>query len=449
MSALAAIPVALGGLGLAGIFATLHMALLHSARTTLSEIAIERDNAGAQHRIERILADLEGHALGQGLLASVCTLLTAMGFIAWIGGSSDAVARLDLVLGLVISTPLLWLVAVLLPASLADHAGERLVYSAASLIRITYRVVMPLILLWRGIDELVRRVIAPTTTEAEAIEADLLSVVEEGRQEGQFDEQERDMIAAVVRLRTTSAEDVMTPRTDIDALQYTDDLSVIKAFIRQAPHSRIPVYEDNLDHVVGILYAKDLLHYLAEHDDQSDNFVLQPLLRTATFVPEAKTVRELLSDLLERQTHMALIADEYGGTAGLVTVEDIIEEVFGDILDEYETPDDEAPSIDIDIETNTADIDARAHIDDLNEALEPLGVSLPESDDYDTLGGCVMVRLGRIPTQGEQLRIDRVLLEVTQAEPTRVLRVNLQVIPKDDEASPESTGENGRARLQG
>ncbi len=435
----AAVPLALGGLALSSIFATLHMALLHSARTTLADIASDRDHDGAQSRVHTILADMEGHSLAQGLLASASALLAAMGMIAWTSGVT-ASSRLDVAVGLIIVTPLLWMVAVVLPTSLAEHASERLVYNASTLIRMCHRALMPVVLLSRGLDEAVRRLIAPTATGAEGIEADLLSVVEEGRQEGQFDERERDMIAAVVQLRTTSVQEVMTPRTEIDALAYTDDLSAVKAFARSAQHSRIPVYEDNLDHVVGVLYAKDLLHYLAEHDGPSSGFELRSILRPAAFVPETKSARDILADMLDRRSHLALIADEYGGTAGLVTVEDIIEEVFGDILDEYETEEDDSPSIDIDAEQATGDIDARAHIDDLNEALAQFGVSLPESDDYDTLGGCIMVSLGHIPVVGESLQLDRVELAVTQAEPTRVLRVSLRVLPKvDPSAAPTTT----------
>jgi putative hemolysin len=435
VSVLNTLPMALGGLALTGIFASLHMALLYSARTTLGEIAASRPNKRAQKRIAMILADVEGHALAQGMISMVCALLTALGMIVYVSALSEpgSITRLDVVVGVLIAMPLLWMVGVILPSSLGEHTGERLVYSSSSLIRISHGLCWPLIAVALSVDEIVRRLVASKTTDAQSIEADLLSVVEEGQQEGQFDAQERDMIAAVVRFRTITAEEIMTPRTDIDALPYTDDLSKVKDYIRTVGHSRIPVYEENLDHIVGILYAKDLLRWLAEHDDRSTPFVLRRILRPAPFVPETKTVRDLMADLLERKTHMTLIADEYGGTAGLATMEDIVEEIFGDIQDEYESHEDESPSVDVDLEAGLADIDARAHIDDVNDELAPLRVSLPESDDYDTVGGFVIVTLGRIPQTGEQLQHQRLLLTVTDAEPTRVNRVRLQLVPNRDE----------------
>ena len=265
------------------------------------------------------------------------------------------------------------------------------------------------------------------------------------------------MIAAVVQLRTTSVQEVMTPRTEIDALAYTDALDEVKAFVRTCQHSRIPVYEENLDHVVGVLYAKDLLHYLADHDNGTQRFELRSILRPAIFVSDAHSARAVLAELLDRQNHLTLISDDYGGTAGLATVEDIVEEVFGDILDEYETDEDDSPSIDISIDEATGHVDARAHIDDLNEVLAPLGVELPESEDYDTLGGCMSVTLGHIPHVGEVLEIGRVRLEVTEAEATRVLRVGLMVMreanedtEREDDLEPEGvqSGSDGPRPIQ-
>ena len=171
-----------------------------------------------------------------------------------------------------------------------------------------------------------------------------------------------------------------------------------------------------------MLYSKDLLHHMiAAEEHRGEGFVLRPLLRPVIFVPETKTVRELLAEMLQKRVHVAMVADEYGGTSGLVTFEDIVEEIFGEIQDEYEQPtENDAPSVDLDPEAATAGVDARLRISDANDRLEPIGIRLPESEDYDTVGGLVVVTLGRIPTPGECVRLDGVSLTVLQAEPTRV-----------------------------
>jgi putative hemolysin len=167
-------------------------------------------------------------------------------------------------------------------------------------------------------------------------------------------------------------------------------------------------------------------------------FSLRSIIRPAMFVPETKTVRELLTDLLANRVHIAIVADEYGGTAGLVTIEDIVEEVFGEIQDEYETTEDEPPSILIDSKAGTAEIDARASIDDANDELEPLGVQLPEDEDYETVGGYVVTRLGRIPVQGETLQEGPALITVMESEPTRVTRVRVEVEGYTPAPEPET-----------
>jgi CBS domain containing-hemolysin-like protein len=279
------------------------------------------------------------------------------------------------------------------------------------------------------------------------LEAELLDVVEEHEFEGDIDESEREMLEAVVSFRRLTVEEVMTPRTDIQAIEYTDDLEKVKKLVDDRGHSRIPVYEENLDKIVGILYAKDLLRWIIHRSDSGAQkpFVLREILREAMFVPETKTVRELLTELLARQVHIALVADEYGGTSGLVTIEDIIEEIFGEILDEYEEPEDVHGAVMLDEAARAAEIDARVRIDEANDELEAVELELPESDDYDTVGGFVVSTLGRIPAAGESLRAGAVLVEVLEAEPTRVVRVRVTAAPPPEPVAEAATrGETGK-----
>ena len=153
-------------------------------------------------------------------------------------------------------------------------------------------------------------------------------------------------------------------------------------------------------------------------------------------------LRELLGELIEKKVHLAMVADEYGGTSGLVTIEDIVEEVFGEITDEYEPEDEELPKLDVRTEEQFAELDARAYVDDVNDAIEPLGVAIPESDDYDTLGGFVVTTLGHIPAVNETFRHDQCLFTVLDATPQRVVRVRLELRPENEEVEPEKKSED-------
>jgi putative hemolysin len=259
-----------------------------------------------------------------------------------------------------------------------------------------------------------------------------MSVVEEAQQSGQFDETEGRMIQALVGFRDTTVEQIMTPRTEVEALELTNNLGEVIRFIKQSRHSRIPVYEESLDHVVGMFYVKDLMRWLAGDGVRQSGkpFELKSILRPAYFVPETKTIRELLQELINKKVHAAMVADEYGGTSGLVSLEDIVEEIFGEIQDEYELAEDDAPELDVREDQRDATIDARAYIDDANEALAAIGLKLPEGEDYDTVGGLVITTMGRIPLAGETLLLEgeeaAVAITVLDAEPTKVLKVRVQ-----------------------
>lgn len=420
----------LGALVLGGLFSALFQSVRDVARTTLEEMADQRGDARARRRVESILDDLTGHATAIGLPRVVCNLVVAVAMVflvsAWRGRLTPD--GIDALLGIVSASVLIYVFGLLLPSSIATHAAEATVYAWSPVLRGFHVAAAPLRGISRFFDEVVRRLAGKTgDSEAEEVEAEVLSVIEDARHEGQFGKTERDMIEAVMKFRSTTVEQVMTPRTEIEALELTNNLGELTAFIRRSGHSRVPVYEQSLDHIVGVFYVKDLMRWLAGQGSHGKPFELRSILRPALFVPETKTIRELLIELMARKVHIAMVADEYGGTSGLLTFEDIIEEVFGEIRDEYELDEDAEPDIKVLVETKAADIDARIRIDDANDALRPLAIELPESEDYDTVGGLVVTTLGRIPAVGESLRLGAALLTVTKAEPTRVGRIRLEL----------------------
>jgi len=434
--------IAIAALLLAGLFSTLGCALVRATRAGVEQFVARHNGGEVPERVSVILTDDDHHVAALALVQAVLVLVSVVELVAWVAAvrGVDSPGFVDAAIGIGITALAGWVVGVVVPVAIAEHAAERTVVVWSWLIRSVGVVLLPLRVVTRFVMEVVRRLSGedrPTGTEA--LEAELMSVVDEGEREGRIDEVERDMIEAVVEFRSTTVEQIMTPRTEMMALEYTDDLEAIKEYCRASGHSRVPVYEQNLDHIVGILYLKDLLRWLIEHGTESDEeFALRDVVREATFVPETKTVRELLSELLAAKVHIAIVADEYGGTSGLVTIEDIIEEIVGEIQDEYEPEEEgEAPVV-VDLERRIAEIDARTEIDDANDELEGLGIELPETGDYDTVGGFVVVTLGRIPDAGERFEHERLRITVLDAEPTRVKRVRIEVIPADEPAGDDS-----------
>lgn len=442
----------LAALGLSLLFSTLHIALVDLARSSLEEIAAIRNRPWATRRISRILADTAGHARVAAVLRVLSDAVLVVFSIAEVADLRGRVSpnASDIAIGLAAGGVLVWAFSVAIPMSVAWHCGERLIYAFSLLLRALYWAGTPFNAAAVFLDEMVRRLAgAPEGDKSEVLQAELLSVVEEGEREGQIDEEEKEMIEAVVEFRNLTAKQVMTPRTEIEAFEATDDLGAVTRIIKEIGHSRIPVYQDSMDNVLGIFYVKDLMRWLAGDASRTAGqpFRLKNILRPALFVPETKPVRELLKELLKKKVHIAMVADEFGGTAGLVTIEDIVEEIVGDIKDEYELPDEGKAEVEVKPDDRTAVVDARAYIDDVNHALTPLGWSLPDSDDYDTVGGFVITTLGRIPEEGESFRHDRALVTVLEASPTRVLKVRLEVqageepAPEDREGTPSDGAE--------
>ncbi len=427
---------------LAGFFSALELALHTLSRVRMS--AELDDEHRHRHRIEKILGDVAGHAASLSVFTIASRLSAAACFVFWASGlrHEPTPSAISILLGLLIATILIWLGSALIPMGVATHAGESALLKLAPVARITHLLVLPLLPAQRFLTEVVRRLVGAEKNNRDlniSSVSDLRAIVEDDAVEERFDETERDMLEAVVEFRSTSVEQIMTPRTEIDALQYTDDLNEVMKFVDEHGHSRVPIYRDDLDHIEGILYAKDLIRWIVTHGQDGTPFVLADVYRDPTFVPETKTVRELLAQLLADQVHIAIILDEYGGNSGLVTMEDIVEEIFGEIQDEYEEPEDPSGNVQLDTNAKAATIDARTEIDDANDELETIGLELPESDDYDTVSGFVNTTLGRIPEPGEEIDLPMMKIDILEAEPTRVVRVKITRVESTDELTEFSS----------
>jgi putative hemolysin len=245
-------------------------------------------------------------------------------------------------------------------------------------------------------------------------EEEIKTMVDAGQEEGLIEKEEKAMILSVLDFGDTLAREVMVPRIDIVAIDAETPFDEALSEVIKAGHSRIPVYRGGIDDVVGVLYAKDMLRALAD----GRRTPISQMVRPVTFTPEAKRVSELLQDLQKSRVHLCLVVDEFGGTAGLVTIEDILEEIVGDIQDEYDT---EEPDV-----VPLADgagymLDAGLNLDDVNELLGSKLVS----EANDTLGGFIYDSLGKVPDPGDMVKLDTVTMEVMSVKDRRIIKVKV------------------------
>lgn len=257
------------------------------------------------------------------------------------------------------------------------------------------------------------------TTTPEVLTSDLnLAVDSEGEPLEEFEVQ---MIRGVVQLDTTTAREIMIPRVDMIAVEIGMPLSDVVDQMMESGHSRLPVYKEDLDHIEGLVYARDVLNILNRpHADAS--VLSQEVLRDPLFIPETKTLEELLSEFQQKRVHIAIVIDEYGGVEGLVTIEDLLEEIVGEIQDEFDTSD---PEVEQFSDTDFI-MDARVGIDDLRKHLDVM----VEADGFDTVGGLVYHRLGKMPSVGDTVAFDGMTIEVVSTVGRRLkkLRVSSNVV---------------------
>lgn len=417
----AVIAIALAGL----FFSTLTYALRGFSRSRL-HAWMKRRNAEPVY--ERVVEHAEDLAFTTAMFRLLCNILILICILAMFD-DMGLQRWLQYLYAFLITGAISTVVSVVVPLAIARHGGEVAIGVFARVLLAMRLLMRPAIAAMQAVDHLVGRAAGPQTEEQEqqAIEDQILTAVEEGEKEGVVDEQEREMIESVIEFRDATAREVMTARTDIIALDATSTLAQVREMIEQTGHSRVPVYEGTLDHIAGVLYARDLLKYVGESAIQFD---MKQAIRPALFAPETKPLRDLLRDFRVLKVHMAIILDEYGGTAGLVTIEDILEQLVGEISDEHEPHE---PAMLKKIDERTYEVDARMAIAELNQLLP---VSLPEDPEIRTLGGAVSNAVGRVPEKGLALTLGTVRIHVIDAEPQRVNRVRMELTPAEPTDQP-------------
>jgi len=399
--------------------------LVLTASTSAAQAALPKMNAGRLRHMSS-----EGSAKARSLLSmvedgsTIETTATAANVVAVALGSalmavlvrdffgySDSASWVMAVSGLIL---LLW-VQLAARAAGALRPEETLFFLLVPM-RVAHLLMQPLILLLRFLTRLVLHgerypaggLMGNADTE--------LRMIVDAEEEGTLQEEEREMIHGIVEMGERTSREIMVPRVDVVAVEAGEPLREVLDRIKARGHSRVPIYDDNIDNIVGIVYAKDLLRHMEEG---SLDEPARTLGRPPHFIPESKKIDELLHEMQRDKVHMAIVVDEYGGTAGVITIEDLLEEIVGEIQDEYDV---EEKTIEW-VGEHEAIFDARVTVRIVNETLD---VALEEGG-YDTVGGLVYDRLGKIPVVGDEVQIDGMSIAVLSTAGKRIKKVKILV----------------------
>jgi CBS domain containing-hemolysin-like protein len=322
-----------------------------------------------------------------------------------------------MILSAVVGNVVFYFLGDVLPRAHAARHDERVLLALTRPMRLFLLLMTPVVwligLLGRSVAAVTGNPLARARAAA-ASEEEIKVLVEGSAEEGILEPEEKEMIHSIIRFTDTTVRQIMVPRIDMTAVEVTSPLPQVVDVVLEAGHTRVPVYEGTIDHIVGIVHAKDLLRPLLEVRHE---IPLKDVLRPPYYVPEGKKVDELLHEFRREQTQLAIVVDEYGGTSGLVTIEDILEEIVGDIADEYDV---EEPMVQP-LDENVYLLDARLSIDDANEELQ---LGLP-GEEYETIGGFVFGELGRLPETGEVLHYGPYDFIVDQTDGRRILKIRL------------------------
>jgi len=322
----------------------------------------------------------------------------------------------------------------LIPSALAAQHAEQNALRWAPLVVFAMRLLMPLSALVRAVSGLFTA--SAGASSAYITEEEIKTLVDAGSEEGVIEDEEKEMIYSVLQFNDKVVRELMVPRIDIVGLSAESTLEKALQVAVAEGHSRIPVYEGTIDHIIGVLYAKDLLTRLDEANRQRQ---VREIMRPAYFVPESKRASELLEELQRQKVHMAIVIDEYGGTAGLITIEDLLEEIVGEIQDEYD-PEEEAEYQQISADEYR--FDAGIHLVEVNELLD---VEL-STEESDTLGGYIFSVLGKVPQVGESFERDGLRFTVESLDGRRIEWVRVLRLPTEQPAEPPSADDIALAK---
>ena len=410
-----------------GFFVAAEIAFVSVRRTRLDELAEAGDRRAKRAQVlmrdpGRFLAVIQVAITFLGALASAVAAVSIVTVVSEPLRQISFLADYADTIALLFVTSIVAIVSIvlgeLIPKGLALGNPDRIALTVSGPITLFAKIVSPLVAVLVALTKLISKPfgIDPTRTP-ELSAAEIRLIVEQGSQQGVLEAEEEQMISAVMSLSDSKLHEVMVPRIDIAAIDQEASFDDAVTLVLTEGHSRTPLYKESVDHIVGILYAKDLLRIIAAGGPRPR---LRDIMRPALFVPESQAVDDLLNELQRRRVHMAIVLDEYGGTAGLVTIEDLLEEIVGEIQDEF----DEEEPMKVIVREGEAILDGRADIDEMGELIDP-ALELEDDEEYDTVGGFVYHRIGRVPVVGDTVAVDPFKITVIKVTGRRVGKVRV------------------------
>jgi len=358
--------------------------------------------------------------IGNNIVNILASSIATVVIVNYFGNKGSSVA-----LATAIMTILILIFGEISPKLMARNNSAKIAEGVSVIIYVLSIIFTPFVYCLIFISRFVGRILGVNMESPQLLitEEDIISYVNVGNAEGIIEEDEKEMIHSIVTLGETSAKEVMTPRTSMFALEGEKTINEIWDEITENGFSRIPVYEETIDNIIGILYVKDLMEHVKNNELE---IPIKQIVRSAYFVPETKSIIEILKEFRTLKVHIAMVLDEYGGVVGLVTIEDLIEEIVGEIRDEY---DDEEDSFFKKIADNEYEVDAMTDIETINKELE---LELPISEDYESLGGLIVTTTGKICEVGDEVQIDNIYLKVLEVDKMRVSKVFIKILEEEN-----------------
>ena len=361
-------------------------------------------------------AMLTGIVIGNNVVNILASSIATIVIVNYFGNKGSSVA-----LATAIMTILILIFGEISPKLMARNNSAKIAEAVSVIIYVLSIILTPVVYCLIFISRFVGRILGVNMTSPQLMitEEDIISFVNVGNAEGIIEEDEKEMIHSIVTLGETSAKEVMTPRTSMLAFEGAKTINEVWDEIVDNGFSRIPIYEETIDNIIGILYVKDLMEHIKNNEL---DLPIKQFVRSAYFVPETKSIIEILKEFRGLKVHIAIVLDEYGGVVGLVTIEDLIEEIVGEIRDEY---DDEEESFFKKLADNEYEVDAMTDIETINKELE---LDLPISEDYESLGGLIVTTTGKICEVGDEVQINNIYLKVLEVDKMRVSKVFIRIL---------------------
>nr|WP_180321624.1 hemolysin family protein [Clostridium sp. MD294] len=388
-----------------------------TALTSLNKIKLRNmteENVKNADKVQKLIDDpnrlLSSILIGNNLVNNAAAALTTMIAVSLLGGQSGVGAATMVI------TIIILIFGEITPKTLASQNAEKVSLVVANIISVIVFISTPVVKVMNLITNVLIKILGGNSTEKTPTitEAELKTMVNVSHEEGVLEVDERRMINNVFDFGDLKAKDVMTPRTDMVCVEDTITYDEIVSIFKEERFSRLPVYHESVDNIVGILYVKDIIFIDEKH------FKITDYMREPFFTYESKPISELFSEMRGNRIRAAVILDEYGGTSGLVTLEDLVEEIVGDIADEYDEQEEEIEVI----KEDEFIVDGSTRLEDVNEMI---GLHL-ESEDFDTIGGYVIGILGSFPDGGEEVETDNIKIVVEEVDKNRIEKLRIYTI---------------------